>query len=133
MRCPECGASWTERDLFLAGKKLKQRPLFALAISIVGGVACWVIPGRIDGRIEPWDGAFWWVWFVGSAGVLVLPGYLAPRFFWVWPFALALAQFAYVEMIRGPSPMWPIGLCLLIGCGVVWQLGAGLGAACRNS
>jgi hypothetical protein len=107
--------------------------VLCLVLVIVLGPLAWIIPARMSGKLEAWDGHFWWLWVAATALASLLLGYLGPRRWWLWPLLLPLSQFVTM-IVQSPSvgPLAPLGLCQMVGiAGVFFMLPAYLGAKAR--
>jgi hypothetical protein len=104
-------------------------------ISIGAAVWLWLWAAAASGKVEAWDGPYYFSWVVPALWVVALGcGLLAPRWPWRWPVAMYAAQFILmVARTEGRiGPLAPIGFITMGILAVVTMLPAYLGSYVRH-
>jgi hypothetical protein len=107
----------------------------AALISIVSAFLLWTWAAAASGRVEAWDGPYYFpvvvpaLWIV--AGVC---GLLAPRMAWRWPALMYATQFVVmVSRAEGAvGPLLPLGFIMMAVLAAIAALPAYLGAFVRK-
>lgn len=108
--------------------------IFLLSVGL--GFLIWVLSPMLAGHREPWDAqGHYYMVSLFIAGLV--PAFIEPRRFWVWPIGVYLGQ---VLFIIGVSSLWEIvganmaavGVILMVFYLVPTVIGAGIGAAIRK-
>src|SRR5262245_56930106 len=70
----------------------KPSEILCFALAIVLGPLAWIIPARMSGHAEAWDGDWCWLWIAATAVASAVLGFLSPRRWWLWPLLLPASQ-----------------------------------------
>jgi hypothetical protein len=109
----------------------KPAPETALyALTIVVGLAVWLIPWLFLGRREAWDH---WSYFSVSLPIMALvagyAGFRAGSRWWRWPLSLIVAQYVAALVLAGTlGNLFPLGIVAFAIFGVPLVITAWIGA-----
>jgi hypothetical protein len=99
-------------------------------IAAVLGAAVWALSPALTGRAEPWDSEGpYYVCALVIAGALA--GGLYPKSLWAHYLGAVVGQAAYEFLFLKLGPLFPLGVVVLLGYGIVFVAGATLAAFIR--
>jgi hypothetical protein len=107
----------------------------AALLAIVSGTVLWLWAAQAAGRVEAWDGPFYFSRAVPALAVVAaVCGFLAPRHVWRWPSLIYLAQFVTMLAQANPpiGPLAPLGFIFMVMLAMVNLVPAYLGAFARR-
>lgn len=106
------------------------RAVLCYIIALVGGAAAWILPARMAGTVEAWDGSLWWLWLLGTAGLSFTVSFIDPPRKWQWPFWIVGAQLFALLMQRPQlGNLVPLGAVLFLAVAALNLVPAFAGAA----
>ena len=87
--------------------------LAALIVAVMSGCILWLWAAAASGKLEAWDGPFYFSRVVPALGVVSgLCGFIAPRHAWRWPAIIYASQFMLMLARAEPpvGPLAPLGI-----------------------
>lgn len=106
--------------------------LLCYLLALIGGVAVWILPARMAGVVEAWDGPLWWLWLFGTPVLSFALGFIEPQKWWRWPFMIVGVQFAaIVVQSQQLGSLAPLGAVLFLAVAGLNLPPAFAGAALR--
>ena len=103
--------------------------------AIGSGAGLWIWAARAAGKVEAWDGPFYFSRVVPALALVAAAcGFLAPRRAWRWPWLIYLSQFIVLMGQAKPpiGPLAPLGFVLMALLALVNVVPAYLGAFVRR-
>jgi hypothetical protein len=103
-------------------------------IAATSGSALWLWAASASGRLEAWDGPFYFSRVVPALAVIAACcGFLAPRHAWRWPSLMYASQFTVMIARAEPpiGPLAPVGFIMMAGLAALSALPAYVGALAR--
>jgi hypothetical protein len=107
----------------------------AALIAVACGSGLWIWAADASGKLEAWDGPFYFSRVVPALGVIAACcGFLAPRHAWRWPLLIYASQFVVmVARAEGPMTLAPVGFIMMAVIALVSAGPAYLGAFARSA
>ena len=116
-----------------APRSTSQAEIACAVLAVVAGSLAWIVPARLSGHLEAWDGHLWWLWLFATGLAALMLGFAGPRRWWLWPLLLCAAQFATMLIQGGVGPLMILGLGFMSAIAGGLMLPAFIGARLRPS
>ena len=104
-------------------------------IAVVSGAGLWIWAAAAAGKVEAWDGPFYFSRVVPALGIIAgLCGALAPRHAWRWPALMYAAQWvAMLARTQGPiGPLAPVGFIMMLVLAIATAVPTYVGVIARK-
>jgi hypothetical protein len=119
-----------------AQRPVKGQGVLAALIAATSGCVLWLWAASASGRLEAWDGPFYFSRVVPALAVVAACcGFLAPRHAWRWPSLIYASQFMVMIARAEPpiGPLAPVGFIMMAGLAALSAIPAYVGALARTA